>query len=76
MCNRVMQYTKASLGAEHFVSYLPLSHIASQLIDIYAPLSSAGTVWFAQPDAMKVDKTKKTYYTIMSALFRAPSYKQ
>ncbi|XP_065912809.1 long-chain-fatty-acid--CoA ligase ACSBG2-like isoform X2 [Dysidea avara] len=53
MCNRVIQYTKASMGAEHFVSYLPLSHIASQLIDIYVPLSSAGTVWFAQPDAMK-----------------------
>ena len=41
-------------GLEQFVSYLPLSHIASQLVDIYVPLATAGTVWFAQPDAMKV----------------------
>ena len=41
-------------GVEQFVSYLPLSHIASQLVDIYVPLATAGTVWFAQPDAMKV----------------------
>jgi len=75
MCNRVMQYTKASLGAEHFVSYLPLSHIASQLIDIYIPLLSAGTVWFAQPDAMKVNELHtKAYYVL--ALSRAPLYRQ
>ena len=56
MCNRVLQYITTSVGAEHIVSYLPLSHIATQLIDIYVPLSSAGTVWFAQPDAMKVNR--------------------
>lgn len=55
MCTRVIQYTNSSVGGvEQIVSYLPLSHIASQLVDIYFPMASAGTVWFAQPDAMKV----------------------
>jgi len=40
-------------GKEHLISYLPLSHIAAQMIDIYVPIMYAGTVWFAQPDALK-----------------------
>jgi len=35
------------------VSYLPLSHIAAQMVDIHAPISVAGEVWFAAPDALK-----------------------
>ena len=35
------------------VSYLPLSHIATQLMDIYTVMACAGTCWFAQPDALK-----------------------
>lgn len=35
------------------VSYLPLSHIAAQMLDIHGPLHLAGTVYFAQPDALK-----------------------
>jgi len=38
---------------EHAVSYLPLSHIAAQIIDIYVPIYSGGCVWFARPDALK-----------------------
>lgn len=38
---------------EHVVSYLPLSHIAAQMLDIAAPLCHGGCVWFAQPDALK-----------------------
>lgn len=44
---------------EHVVSYLPLSHIAAQMLDIYFPLISCSerninaTVWFARPDALK-----------------------
>jgi len=36
-----------------FVSYLPLSHIAAQLLDLYIPISSGSTVYFATPDALK-----------------------
>jgi long-chain-fatty-acid--CoA ligase ACSBG len=35
------------------ISYLPLSHIAAQLIDIHAVMSLGGSAWFAQPDALK-----------------------
>lgn len=38
---------------ESFVSYLPLNHIASQMLDIYIPLASVGIVHFANRDALK-----------------------
>ncbi len=44
---------------EHVVSYLPLSHIAAQMIDIHLPIGIAATyaanatVHFARPDALK-----------------------
>lgn len=41
-------------GAEVIVSYLPLSHIAAQILDIFLPLICGLSVYFAQPDAMKV----------------------
>eukprot|EP00800_Vazella_pourtalesii_P020730 TRINITY_DN745_c0_g1_i1.p1 TRINITY_DN745_c0_g1~~TRINITY_DN745_c0_g1_i1.p1 ORF type:complete len:737 (+),score=147.28 TRINITY_DN745_c0_g1_i1:72-2282(+) len=40
-------------GDEQVVSYLPLSHIAAQLADIYIPISTAATVWVAGKDALK-----------------------
>ena len=41
------------LGDESIISYLPLSHIAAQLADIYLPISAHGLTYFAQPDALK-----------------------
>jgi len=38
---------------ERFVSYLPLSHIAAQIVELFVPLSCAGTVYFADKNAMK-----------------------
>lgn len=38
---------------ETFISYLPLNHIAAQLMDIYIPLISVGTVYFAEQSAIK-----------------------
>ena len=37
-----------------WISYLPLSHIAGQMMDIFFPIYSHATVYFAQPDALKV----------------------
>ena len=44
-----------------FISYLPLSHVASQLADIHSPMALMAwykdcpsvTVYFARPDALK-----------------------
>lgn len=35
------------------VSYLPLSHIAAQLIDVHCIMALGASCWFAQPDALK-----------------------
>ena len=39
------------------VSYLPLSHVAAQVLDMYIPLLHGATVYFARPDALKVCET-------------------
>lgn len=38
---------------DRVVSYLPLSHIAAQLIDIFCIMTLGGCTYFAQPDALK-----------------------
>ncbi|ESN98461.1 hypothetical protein HELRODRAFT_101643 [Helobdella robusta] len=35
------------------VSYLPLSHVAAQVLDMFIPVVYGATVYFAQPDALK-----------------------
>lgn len=41
------------MANERIVSYLPLSHVAAQMVDIYIPLNCAGTLYFADKDALK-----------------------
>ncbi|XP_066109462.1 long-chain-fatty-acid--CoA ligase ACSBG2 [Saccopteryx bilineata] len=38
---------------EVVVSYLPLSHIAAQMIDVWVPMKIGAFIYFAQPDAFK-----------------------
>lgn len=45
---------KVVYGHEEVISYLPLSHVAAQILDIFIPILYAGTVYFAQPDALRV----------------------
>ncbi|KAG8148056.1 putative Long-chain-fatty-acid--CoA ligase ACSBG2-lik protein, partial [Naja naja] len=40
-------------GQESVVSYLPLSHVAAQMIDIWLPVTFGVETYFAQPDALK-----------------------
>ncbi|MCJ8746867.1 hypothetical protein PDJAM_G00146680 [Pangasius djambal] len=42
-----------NMGEESLVSYLPLSHVAAQVNDIWICIRFAGTTYFAQPDALK-----------------------
>uniref|UniRef100_A0A8C1IQ10 Long-chain-fatty-acid--CoA ligase ACSBG2 n=1 Tax=Cyprinus carpio TaxID=7962 RepID=A0A8C1IQ10_CYPCA len=45
--------TDADKLQEVIVSYLPLSHIAAQMIDIWLPMKAGGVTYFAEPDALK-----------------------
>uniref|UniRef100_A0A671QS99 Long-chain-fatty-acid--CoA ligase ACSBG2 n=1 Tax=Sinocyclocheilus anshuiensis TaxID=1608454 RepID=A0A671QS99_9TELE len=45
--------TDADKLQEVIVSYLPLSHIAAQMIDVWLPMKAGGVTYFAQPDALK-----------------------
>lgn len=45
--------TNMTFGGENLISYLPLSHIAAQMIDIFISINYAATVYFADKDALK-----------------------
>lgn len=42
------------MDREVMLSYLPLSHSTAQILDIFGPTVAGATVYFAQPDALKV----------------------
>ncbi|XP_030583871.1 long-chain-fatty-acid--CoA ligase ACSBG2 [Archocentrus centrarchus] len=45
--------TEATQSQEVVVSYLPLSHIAAQMVDIWITMKIGAMTYFAQPDALK-----------------------
>lgn len=49
-----MGLTDATVSQEVVISYLPLSHIAAQMVDIWITMRVGGHTHFAQPDALKV----------------------
>ncbi len=52
--SRHVRLTDATQAQEVVVSYLPLSHIAAQMVDIWVTMKVGGATYFAQPDALKV----------------------
>jgi long-chain-fatty-acid--CoA ligase ACSBG len=48
-----LDVTKLMHYKERLISYLPLSHIAAQLLDVHLSVFLGSTVYFAQPDALK-----------------------
>lgn len=66
-----MMKTKSSVQFncnEQFVSYLPLNHIAAQMMDIYIPIGLSGTVWFADKNALK-SSLGKTLVEVKPTIF-------
>lgn len=59
--------TAASQAQEVVVSYLPLSHIAAQMVDIWITMKIGGVTYFAQPDALKVRRTPNRQHKHASA---------
>lgn len=51
---RDLGFSHAREKQEVVVSYLPLSHIAAQMLDIWVHMKIGAVVYFAQPDALKV----------------------
>lgn len=51
---RELEMTHVSGKQDSIVSYLPLSHIAAQLMDIWIPIKVGALIFFAQPDALRV----------------------
>lgn len=49
---------------ESIVSYLPLSHIAAQIYDLWTGIQWGELVYFAQPDALKVNVEFQLLYQI------------
>ncbi|XP_034354066.1 long-chain-fatty-acid--CoA ligase ACSBG2 [Arvicanthis niloticus] len=50
---RELEMTHVSGKQDSIVSYLPLSHIAAQLMDIWIPIKVGALIFFAQPDALR-----------------------
>lgn len=48
-----LRMENCQIGKEVLISYLPLSHVAAQMVDIFMSLTLAGTVYFADRDALK-----------------------
>jgi long-chain-fatty-acid--CoA ligase ACSBG len=58
---------------ERSLSYLPLNHIAAQILDIYLPIYICGTVWIADKFALKdslLDNLKACEPTIFTGVPR------
>ncbi|XP_065714332.2 long-chain-fatty-acid--CoA ligase ACSBG2 isoform X3 [Patagioenas fasciata] len=53
VAGRFIMHSRDKEKQERVVSYLPLSHIAAQMADIWLAVTFGAQVFFAQPDALK-----------------------
>lgn len=49
----ILERLRLVRGEESLISYLPLSHVAAQIVDIYLCMSAGAAVYFADKDALK-----------------------
>lgn len=64
--SRAITWNRSMLS--RIITYLPLSHIAGQMADLYVPIHAATTVYFAQPDALK-GSIRNTMVEVKPTLF-------
>lgn len=64
----IKRFGMSSESNEIFMSYLPLSHMAGQLMDIFLALQVAATVFFGEKDAIKAS-FKETLKEVRPTLF-------
>ncbi len=55
---------------EHIISYLPLSHVAEQVVSIHAPIEGAACVWFAESIDKLGDNLREVRPTVFFAVPR------
>lgn len=49
----ILERLRLTRGEESLISYLPLSHVAAQIVDIYLSMCAGAAVYFADKDALK-----------------------
>lgn len=71
--NVIKKQMGKTLGCEQVIlSYLPLSHIAAQMLDIMFTCYTGGSIWFATPDALKGGLLPLLQQTRPTFLFGVP----
>jgi long-chain-fatty-acid--CoA ligase ACSBG len=68
LCDNYMELNHT----DRVVSFLPLSHIAAQIMDIHAMLKIGGCTYFCQPDALKGTLTETTREVRPTVFFGVP----
>lgn len=56
---------RLKMAEEEVVSYLPLSHVAAQVQDMWISMRFAAITNFAEPDALKVKVLRCLHYLLM-----------
>lgn len=60
---------RLKMAEEEVVSYLPLSHVAAQVQDMWVCMRFAAVTNFAEPDALKVKVLSCLYYLLMEKMY-------
>jgi len=60
---------RLKMAEEEVVSYLPLSHVAAQVQDLWISMRFAAVTNFAEPDALKVKVLRCLHYLLVEKMY-------